>query len=240
MRPRSAHSLPGASDRRWLARVGRIGVVLLVSGCASAPPQPTTPPPDANQIALAATRVSELDAPYRLFFEWSVVEPGTRLNGRGVARIEPPYLARLDLFTSNGERIAAAALDGGTLRVAQDIQTEMPPPALFWGTLGVFRPGFGVGLTGGSRFPNGDVELRYQGADGTELLYRLRSNRIERIDVRRGGRAREEVALARADGERFPRRATYRHLDEVRELSITLETVEHAESYPTDIWDPSR
>ncbi len=240
---RPAHSSPRTKRRDGSSapthRLGHLVAALLLTGCASAPPVPTAPPPDANQVALGATRASELDVPYRLFFEWSVVEPGSRLSGRGVARIEPPYRARLDLFSSNGERIAAAALDGGTLRVAEDRQTEVPPPALFWGTLGVFRPGTGVALMGGRRFPNGDIELRYQQADATELLYRLRANRIERIDLRRGGRAREEVALTRVEGERFPRRATYRHLDDVRELSITLESIEHAESYPTDIWDPA-
>ncbi len=210
-----------------------------LAGCASAPPAPSVPPPNVAQVELNATRASSLDGPYRLFFEWSAVEPGSRLGGRGVARIEPPYLARLDLFSSNGERVAAAALDGDILRVADDVQTQVPPPALLWGTLGVFRPGMGVGLTGGRRFPNGDLELRYRQPGGSEVLYLLKNSRIERIDVQRGGRATEEVTLTRADGERFPRQATYRHLAEVRELRITLESVEHVESYPTDIWDPT-
>ncbi len=154
-----------------------------------------------------------------------------------MARIEPPSLARLDLFTSNGERVAAAAIDGDALRVAEGGQAEVPPPALLWGTLGVFRPGSGSGLTGGRQYENGELELRYQPSAGRELLYRLRDDRIERIEVLQSGQAREEVTLVHVDSERFPRQATYRHLEEVRELRITLESVEHVESYPTAIWN---
>ncbi len=211
---------------------------LVLTGCATTPYDRTGPPPNVGQIALAATRASTFDVPYRLSFQWSITEPGSRLRGRGVARIEPPALARLDLFTSNGERVVAAALDGDVLLVADDIQTAVPPPALLWGTLGVFRPGTEAGLTGGRRYLNGSLELRYQVPGGAELLYILRDDRVERIDALRGGRAREEVTLVRVESERFPRQAMYRHLDEVRELRITLESVEHVESYPTDIWNP--
>ena len=211
---------------------------LVLTGCATTSYDRAGPPPNVGQIALAATRASTFDVPYRLLFQWSITEPGSRLRGRGVARIEPPALARLDLFTSNGERVAAAALDGDVLLVADDIQTAVPPPALLWGTLGVFRPGTEAGLTGGRRYLNGSLELRYQVPGGAELLYILRDDQVERIDALRGGRAREEVTLVRVESERFPRQAMYRHLDEVRELRITLESVEHVESYPTDIWNP--
>ena len=226
---------PVRGETVWCLRMIAAGLVLM--GCATTPPAPTSPAPNAGQVALAATRASSFDVPYRLLFEWSIIEPGSRLRGRGVARIEPPSLARLDLFTSNGERVAAAALDGDVLRVADDGQTEVPPPALLWGTLGVFRPGPETGLMGGRRYPNGKLELRYEAPGGAELLYTLRDDRVERIDALRDGRAREEVTLVRVESERFPRQATYRHLGEVRELRITLESVEHVESYPTDIWN---
>ena len=220
----------------WLASI--VPATFIVAGCATSAAAPAGPPPNAGQVALSATQASSLDVPYRIMFEWSIIEPGSRLRGRGVARIEPPALARLDLFATNGERVAAAALDGDILRVADDIQTQVPPPALLWGTLGVFHPG-GIGLAGGRQYPDGELELRYRAEGGRELLYTLRDDRIERIDVIRGGRTTEEVTLVRVESERFPRRATYRHLEEVRELRITLESVEHVESYPTNIWDPS-
>jgi len=218
------------------------GCVALLAGlaaasCASSPPPVSQPPLDAGQLANSAAASSSLDAPYRIVFEWTLNEPGTRLRGRGVARVEPPYRARLDLFLANGERVAAAAIVGDDYRVAADGRAELPPAAMLWGTLGVFRPGDLSALRGGRWESNGLAELRYQNMAGGELVYRLSGNRIERMEVLRGERASEEVRLVRVDGERFPREATYRHLEEVRELRIYLEEVDHVETYPSDIWN---
>ncbi len=232
--------LPGGGSLRLgsLRRTGS-GLVLAVAlaACASTPPPTAERPLDAGQLAGSATAASSLDAPYRIVFEWALNEPGTRLRGRGVARVEPPYRARLDLFLQNGERVAAASIVGDEYRVAADGRAELPPAALLWGTLGVFRPGDLSQLRGGRWESNGLAELRYQSMAGGELLYRLQGNRIERMEVLRGQRASEDLRLVRVDGERFPREATYRHLEEVRELRILLETVEHVESYPSDIWE---
>ena len=234
----TSHAIRQGRGNRRRAGIAYLPVACtaFVTACASAPPAPTAPPPDVGQIALAAQRVSSIDVPYRLLFEWSINEPGSRLGGRGVARIEPPAFARLDLFSSNGERVAAAALEGDVLRIADDVQTDVPPATLLWGTLGVFRPGTGIGLTGGRRFPGGELELQYQDAGGSTILYTLSNSRIQQIDVQHEGRTWEEVTLIREDGERFPRQAMYRHLEDVRELRITLESVEHVESYPADIF----
>lgn len=220
-----------------------IGVALSVAlaamavGCATSRPAPVAPPVDAGQVAASAQRASQLDAPYRLVFNWSSTDAGSRLSGQGVARVEPPYLARLDLFTSNGEHAAAAALRDDDLRVTADARTEIPPAPLLWAALGIFRPSLGSGLSGGRMYPDGSVDVRYLSA-GRELLFHLRNNRIDAIEVQRGGATVERLTLVRVEGERFPRRATYRDLQAVRELRITLESVENVESYPTDIWDP--
>jgi hypothetical protein len=218
---------------------GAVVAALAVSAsCASAPPPPVAEPPlDAGQLASSASRASSLDAPYRIVFQWSYNEPGTRIGGRGVARIEPPYKARLDLFLSNGERAAAASVLGDDYEIAAERQAELPPPALLWGSLGVFRPGDLSQLRGGRWESTGVAELRYLWSGGGDLRYTLRGNRIERVEILVGDRVNEELSLARADGERFPREATYRHLGEVRELRITLEVVENVETYPSDIWD---
>jgi hypothetical protein len=186
-------------------------------------------------VASAAERRTAIETPLRIEFAWSAIEPGARMSGRGLARVEPPYRARLDLFADNGEHVAAAVLEGDNLRVAADAQTSIPPAPLLWGALGVYRPGSGGVLAGGRVYPEGDIELTYRIPEG-QLQYRLRDDLVERIDILGGGGTVEELALARGDGERFPRRATYRHLVEVRELQITLESVEDVESYPTDIW----
>jgi hypothetical protein len=221
-----------------LARTGAVSMALvsLATACSTPPPAPPPAPAvDAGEVASAAERRTAIDAPYRIVFEWSATEPGARMSGRGVARIEPPFRARLDLFADNSEHVATAVLEGDDLRVASGAQTRIPPAPLLWGALGVYRPGFGSVLAGGRVYPEGEVELTYRISAG-ELQYRLRDDLVERIDILGGGRTIEELSLARGAGERFPRRATYRHLAEVLELQMTLESVEDVESYPTDIW----
>ena len=228
---------PAGTRLRHIRAWGLAVALASLAGCqySTAFPSAAPPPRNSGEVASAATEASRLDVPYRLLFEWSVTEPGRRLSGGGAARIEPPGLARIDLFASNGERVAAAALDGDEIRLAGEGGTELPGPALLWGSLGVYRPG-GMRLMGGRQFPDGALELRYgDGGDG-EILYTLSDDRIERIDVLRAGRASEELELELAESERFPRRAVYRNLEAVRELTITLESVEHVESYPLEIW----
>jgi hypothetical protein len=219
------------------ARAYLAASLFVVGSCASTPPPVAEPPLDAGQLASAASRASSLDSPYRLVFSWTYNEPGTRIGGRGVARIEPPYRARLDLFLSNGELAAAASVEGDNYRILAERQAELPPPALLWGTLGIFRPGDLSRLRGGRWESSGVAELRYFSAMGGDLIYSLRGNRVERVELLQGERVNEELRLVRVEGERFPREATYRHLGDVRELRITLEEVENVETYPSDIWD---
>ena len=211
---------------------------VLLLACSSTPEPPPGPPVRPSREALAAERNSPLRTPTRLVFDWSLTEPDLRVNGRGVARVEPPYRARLDLFTENGETVVRAALVDGDLRLPPGTRQELvPPPALFWGALGVFRPGTEAVLQGGERTD-----------EGVRLLYRLRADEELRIVVADGellslermeeGHVVERVALNRADASGFPREARYRHLAEVRELRLTLTESREVESYPPDIWNP--
>jgi hypothetical protein len=213
----------------------------LLPGCAAGGAVGTAvAPADAQQAAEAAQELSRLDGPYSLFFEWSALEAGLRVRGSGVARVEPPHRARLDLFTTQGARIAVAALVGDDLRLPPGMPDILPPGPFLWGALGVFRPGEGSSLTSGLRVGNEGTELRYRLTGEQELHYRLRDLRIEGMEVKRGGRTVEELRLMRTDGERFPREATYRDLVQVRELRITLERVEDASPFPSGIWNPIR
>jgi hypothetical protein len=177
-----------------------------------------------------------VDRPYRIIFEWSMLERGARLSGIGVGRVAPPYEAKLDLYLSNNESVAIATLVGDELAVRSDGSTRLPNSPLLWGALGVFRPGPAVSQ-GGRWEPNGAVELRYLvPGNGEELLYHLRGDRIEGMEVLRGGRRIEELKLTPSEGERFPRIAEYRSHDpnDLRELTIVLETVEYVETFPAD------
>jgi len=231
-----------SSHPRWRVGLAGPGMMLLfiATGCGGAAPGPEPRPLDASQLAQRAERASALDSSYRLVFEWSYNEPGTRIQGRGVARMEPPYRARLDLFNRGGDRITSAALVDGDVRIPEGLPSFLPPPTLFWGALGVFRPDRGMGLAGGSWRRDGLAELRYVPGGNSDMLIRLLNSRVQEIVHRSNGQAVEELRLQMVDGERFPREATYRDLRQTRELKMTLESVEHVESYPSDIWDPRR
>ncbi len=216
-------------------------VLLITSAlvaCGPGPAPPPAPSVDAEQVILAAENRSALDGAYRVVFDWTASEPDARFNGRGVARLEAPYRARLDLFTGNGEGVASAALVEDDLRGTPGQIGPLPPPALFWGALGIFRPGRTGNLQGARAHRDGTTEVIYRYPGTQEVRYRLRDGNVERVELLRGGQLSEEVTLRRNSDGRFPTEATYRHLAERRELRLTLDTTEHVESFPPDIWNP--
>ncbi|TVP53724.1 MAG: hypothetical protein EA351_14650 [Gemmatimonadales bacterium] len=209
----------------------------LLSACASAPAE-EAPPVDAGQLGQQAEQASVLDGSYRLVFQWTLNEPGVRISGRGVARVEGPYRARLDLFTSNGERIAAAALVGDDLRIPAGMPNIIPMSSMLWASLGVFRPGPGMAPAGATLDGPERSQIRYRVAGGGELRADLLRRKLEHMEMRGADGVRQEVRLSLPAGERFPREAVYRHHGDVRELRMTLEQVEHVETYPSDVWNP--
>jgi len=241
--------LDGPGDRLYLggagseARWGLWAPIFLVLGSACASPPPAPPPEpgvDAEQVALRAERATRLEHARRAVFDWEMNERGSRLSGRGVARMEPPYRVRLDLFLENGETAARAALVDGELRLPEGVDRRLIPPApLLWASLGVYHPGAGARLLGG-RARDGGVGVRYGLAGGGELEYRLRDGRLSGAELLRDGRAGERVELERRDAETLPRRARYRELTAFRELTVSIESTERVESYPPEIWNPVR
>jgi hypothetical protein len=195
------------------------------------------PPVDAGQVALRAEGVTALQEASRIVFSWSLSEQGVRVSGRGVARVEPAYKARLDLFLASGETAARAAMVGDDLRIPPGVPTDILPPShLLWGTLGVFRPGMGIGLTGGDPLDEGGVRLTYQLPNGDEVRYSLDGSRhIREVEVRRSGTPIQRLTVSRDDGV-FPVEAVYRDLASFRELRLARESVEHVEPFPPDIW----
>jgi len=195
---------------------------------------------DGEQLALALEERTSLNEPIRVVFSWQLNEAGIRVGGKGVARIEPPYRARLDLFLGNGETVVRAALVDGELRLPPGApEGILPPPDLMWSVLGVFRPAFGIELMGADRLEGGGLRLRYRYPDARELSFRVEDGLIRTVEVLRDGHATERVELGLDEGSRYPAEATYRNLAAFRELKLTRETVERVESYPPDIWDPT-
>lgn len=229
---------PRASSFGWRRAAGALAVGLL-AGCASSGPDLSTDPSiDARQVALVLEEGTRLERPVRILFDWSLNESGMRFRGRGVARLEPPYRARLDLFTGNGETVLQAALVDDELRLPRGAPTEVvPPPPLLWATLGVFRAGAGATFLGGSRRGESTLRLRYLVSDEEELRYQVRARRVEEAELLEDGHVLHRVEVAHGSDDRFPTEATYRNLGAFRELRVRMESVEYVESYPPDIWN---
>lgn len=211
-----------------------------VAACQPAPPAVVEPAPDPQQLALALEDRTALEEPLRIVFSWQLNEAGSRMSGRGVARVEPPYRARLDLFLGSGETAVRAALVDGEYRLPPGADRDiLPPPDLMWGVLGIFRPEMGIELLGAERLDGDALRLRYRYPDGTQVHYRVVDGRVRLMERLEGEHVVERVELEVNGDNRYPRQATYRDLTAFRELRLSRESVERVEPYPPDIWDPA-
>ncbi len=233
--------MPGSSTASARAPVGLLAVFLAacVGGGSSPPPGPGV---DADQVALQQEERTRLEAPTRVLFGWTINEAGARFRGRGVARIEPPYRARLDLFLENGEPIVTAALVDDDLRLpVQAPEGLLPPAPLLWASLGVFRPGATAELLGGEAVGDEATRLRYRLPSGVELHYELARDRIQKAELLRSGEVEESMGLTHtAEVEGLPSEATYRNIAAFRQLAVQAERVQFVEPYPPEIWTVGR
>lgn len=190
-------------------------------------------------VATELQRRTGLTEPTRIDFTWRLNEAGSRIGGVGVARIEPPYRARLDLFLDNGEGVISAALVDDDLRLPPGAPGDVLPPVdLMWGTLGVFRPVEGTTLIAGERLEEGARRLRYGYPGGDELHFELVDDTLRALEVVDGGSVVEWVRLEPSTDGRYPRSATYRNIADYRELQITRTSVRPSEPFDAAIWDP--
>ena len=231
-----------ASDP-WRNARGVPLILLATMGCASSPlsSAPPLPGPELDTEVQAASAAGRLAQPVQLTFAWRAREPGFRDVGIGVARVEPPDKARLDLFLENGETAAIVALVGDDLRVPGELPLELvPPPALLWAALGVFRPGDGAEVLEGRRV-GGATELRFGLPGGDLVRFRMRDRRVVEAALLREGAEVERVTVSGSGVESaYPREATYRNLRDYRELELRLESFEHVDPFPPYIWNPGR
>lgn len=199
---------------------------------------------DISSEALLIEDRTKLDGARQIVFDWSWNEQGGRASGRGVARLESPYKARIDLFAENLEAVAAAALVNDETRfpsgAGRDEREMVPPGPLLWAAFGVFRPGANAALMGGETPDDGSLILRYGVGEGMELRYHLRDRTVFQAELLDGGHVVERVVLEEAGPDGLPSEATYRHLGEFRELKVSIDQVEHVDAYPPDIWSPGR
>ena len=220
--------------------LGTAWCAVLVQFSCTPPAPPPGPAIDAREIGLLQEESTRLQQPTRVLFDWRINEEGARFNGQGVARMEPPYRSRLDLFLDNGELVAIAALVDDELRLPVATEEVIIPPApLLWSVLGVMRPGRLSTLLGGEQVDSTRVRLRYRIPQGGEVHYVLAEGVLERAELLRGGRVEETLELEAGDAsDELPGQATYRNFPAFRELEVTVEAVDHVESYPPDIWTP--
>ena len=197
--------------------------------------------PDVRAEALIIEHTKRVARPSRLEFRWRAREPDFRDEGMGVARVEPPYRARLDLFLDNGEVAAIAVLDGDELRIPESVPGELvPPAALLWAAFGVFRPGADAEMVNG-RVTGGTMVLEYNLRSDEQVRFHLRDRAIVDAERLERGSVVERVFITDLMGETiFPKEATYRNMPDYRELRLTLQSVDHVDSFPPDIWYPNQ
>lgn len=216
-----------------------LAVSLVVAACGTKRLAVLGPIDSPGAVATELQRRTGLTEPTRIDFTWRLNEAGSRIGGVGVARIEPPYRARLDLFLDNGEGVISAALVDDDLRLPPGAPGDVLPPVdLMWGTLGVFRPVQGTTLIAGERLEEGARRLRYGYPDGDELHYELVDDTLRALEVVDGGSVVEWVRLELSTDGRYPRSATYRNVADYRELRITRTSVRPSEPFDAAIWDP--
>lgn len=213
--------------------------VLLLAGCSAGRAASMGPITDPGPVAESLRGRTHLEAPTRIDFRWELNEQGARVSGVGVARVEPPFRARLDLFLDNNESVISAALVDDDLRLPTGAPDDvLPPVELMWGTLGVFRPFAGTRLVRGERLADDGERLRYEHADGRALDFETRQGTLGAVELLQGETLVEWVRLEMESDDRYPMKATYRNLVDFRELEITRTSVRTSEPFDPAIWDP--
>jgi hypothetical protein len=210
-------------------------------GCGSSGELADLSPPevDLGPVAESALRATMPETPVQITFDFRLREADLRFSGQGVARVQPPYRVRIDLFSNRGEGLFRAALVGSDLRIPPGVPIDLaPPPALLWAALGVFRPDEELTLAGGRDRGDGSVTLRYDGSAEEDLRFRLADGILTRAEIREAGHLIEEVDLT-LDGEsKKVVETVYRNRALFVELVFTLKSEESVESFPPDIWNP--
>jgi hypothetical protein len=204
------------------------------SGCA-VHALPETAEPATAAAAIAATAP---DRPVQVVFAWEAVEGDARFSGEGVARIQQPYHARLDLFGPRGDTYLSAALIDGELRLPPGVQErQLPPPPLMWAVLGVVAPPADAVLVG-TRETADRWELYYE-FEGGILHYILEDGALRSTRWDGSGR-RMSVDLRGRAALGLPDQAAFRDVTAAVELTLNLESVDEVDPFPPEIWTPGR
>jgi hypothetical protein len=213
---------------------GRLRVVLaaVLGACASGGSPAAGPPEPEREAALAdATAPAQR---LQVIFDWEMRDRDARFNGRGVLRLDLGYRARVDLFGPRGETLSAAVVEGERMRVVPaGSEALLPPPALLWSALGVFRPPPDAPLTG-TAVHDGRVFLDYV-RDDVRWRFRFEEDRLRGTEwTARNGRRTVELTGTAAAG--LPGQASFRDWTQFRELTLKVTEVQERTGFDPDVW----
>jgi hypothetical protein len=225
--------------RRWRAAQGRrarmaaVALAVMVGGAAGCATVPGDGPADpaAEARAVAATAPQQ---PMQVFFDWNMSDRDARFNGRGVLRVDRGYRARVDLFGPRGETLTAGVIEGEQMRVVPaGSEALLPPPAMLWSALGVFRAPADAVLAGTTTIEDGFV-LGYARGD-TRWTFRFEDDALRSAEWVEG-RARRTVVLSCTAPHGVPQQAVFRDWTEFRELTLRVTDVEQRTGFDRDVW----
>lgn len=225
----------GRAYLRWLRLVAVLSAVsaaAVLGACTTLPGNGGGPPdPAAAQAAEEATRPAQR---LHVIFSWDLRDRDARFNGQGVLRLDRGYRGRVDLFGPRGETLSAAIIEGEQMRVVPaGSEALLPPPALLWSTLGVFRPPLDAPLTGTTR-ADGRMTLDYV-RDDARWRFRFEDDLLRGTEwTARGGRRTVELTGTASFG--LPAQAAFRDWTEFRELTLRVTNVEESPAFTADVW----
>lgn len=206
-------------------------VMLGTGACATGSGGMGAPDPQVEQRLETATAPA---ARVQVMFDWNMTDRDARFSGRGVLRIESGYRARVDLFGPRGETLAAAVVAEAAMRVAPEAAAEMlPPAALLWASLGVFRRPSDAPLAG-TTVSDGGISLDYS-RDRTQWRFRFEDERLRATEWT-DGEGRRTVELTGNAGHGLPAQAVFRDWTEFRELTLRVTEVEERAAFEPDVW----
>jgi len=205
-----------------------------LAACASAPAPGTSGGAPDPELAARLVEATRPRTRLHVVFDWSLSDRDARFSGQGVLRLDAGYRGRVDLFGPRGETLAAAIVEGETLRaVPAQASALLPPPALLWSLLGTFRQPAAAPLSG-TRVDGAGTQLDYT-RDGVRWSFRFDGERLRTTEWTSGG-SRRTVTVGAASQHGVPAETTFRDWTEFRELTLRVTSVEEKTAFEPDVW----
>lgn len=222
------HRRSGLRQRSAAALLLGLGAL---ASCATTAREAGPPDPTVEARAEAATVPARR---LHILFDWNLTDRDARFNGRGVVRVDHGYRVRVDLFGPRGETLAAAIVEDEHMRIVPPgADRLLPPPAMLWSTLGVFRRPTDAALVSTTDGPSGS-RLGYA-RDGARWTFDFEDDALRSTEWHSGG-ARRTVVLSGQSGLGLPLQAVFRDWSEFRELTLRVTDVEEQRGFEPGVW----